>query len=190
MSSPALDFSTLTTEEIPDGVPNHRASSGETGEKPRMAASRLFGRTGGASSNRATNTRPPKRERESPPPLKPGMKGQLSDFYQGVGAMLRPFDELLGDTIIEQADKCADSVYKLAQTNDAVRRAILAFATTSASGAVIMAHLPIFLVAARHSKSDRVRSTAMGTMIAVRMMEANEAQRVFSDDADSDGDNA
>lgn len=183
MTAPTIDFSALPVEEVPDGVPNHRASSGERGEKPRMATGgRLFGRTGGADSRRATNEKPRK---AAPPPLKPGMKQQLSDLYQFIGASVRPFDEFTGDTIIEQADKCADSVYKLAQSNDAVRRFIIGLTTTSATGAVIMAHLPIVLAIARHSKNEQVKTGAMSTMMALKFADAAQAQNLFGADQDS-----
>lgn len=185
MTAPVVDFATLAPEDIPEGVPNHKASSGERGE-PRMATRgpvkgrKIFGRTGGASSEFAANEKP----REAPPQLKPGVKRQLNDFYQFVGASVRPFDAVLGDTIIEQADKCAESVYNLAQSNDAVRRAIIALTTTSAMGAVMMAHLPIILVALRHSKNDTVRNTAMSTMIAVKLSDAKAANDLFNGSED------
>lgn len=188
MTAPTLDFSTLATEDVPDGVPNHRATSGERGEKlttPRGPVKpRLFGRTGGASSNRADNEKPRK---ESPPKLSPGMKQNLSDFYQFIGATIRPFDEFTGDTIIEQADKCADSVYKLAQSNDAVRRVVIALTTTSVSGAVLMAHLPIILAIARHSKNEKVRGTAAGTMMALKFADAAQTADLFGNGQDNDG---
>ena len=187
MTAPTLDFASLTTEDVPDGVPNHRATSGERGDNPRgpvKPRAGFFGRTGGASSNRVTNEKP---RRESPPKLSPGMKQSLSDFYQFIGATIRPFDEYTGDTIIEQADKCADSVYKLAQSNDAVRRVVIALTTTSVSGAVIMAHLPIILAIARHSKNDRVKMTAAGTMMALKFADAQQTADLFKTDQDNDG---
>lgn len=187
MSAPTVDLGSLSVEDIPDGVPNHRATSGERGEKPidREAKPRgFFGRTGGASSNKATNEKPRK---DSPPKLSPGMKQNLSDFYQFIGATIRPFDEFTGDTIIEQADKCADSVYKLAQSNDAVRRVVIALTTTSVSGAVMMAHLPIVLAIARHSKNDKVRTTAAGTMLALKFADAAQTENLFGTDQDNAG---
>lgn len=185
MTAPTLDFSALTTEDVPDGVPNHRATSGERGDSPRGPVKpRLFGRTGGASSNRATNEKPHK---ESPPKLSPGMKGSLEDFYSFVGASIRPFDEFTGDTIIEQAKPCADSVYKLAQSNDAVRRAVIALTTTSVTGAVLMAHLPILLAIARHSKNEKVRGTAAGTMMALKFADAAQTQNLFGNGQDTEG---
>lgn len=186
MTTPTLDLGSLVLEELPEGVPNHRASSGplssgESGE-PRKRSG-IFGRTGGASANRANNERP-KRERAAPPKLTPGMRGQLENLYLGIGAMIRPFDELMGDTIIEQAPKCARSVYDLAQSNDAVRRAIIALTTTSATGAVVMAHLPIILVAARHSKNERVKTGAMTTMMGLKMADLMESVQAETDAKD------
>lgn len=188
MTAPTLDLSALPVDDVPEGVPNHRASSGETGEKPRMSTRgpvkprSLFGRTGGADSNRASNEKPHK---DSPPQLKPAMRQQLSDLYQFIGASVRPFDDLTGQTIIDNADKCADSVYKLAQSNDAVRRVIISLTTTSAVGAVVMAHLPIVLALARHSKNETVKAGAMGTFMALKFADAATAESMFGADQDS-----
>lgn len=185
MTAP-LDMESLPVEDT--AVPNFRATSGETGE-PKSAARGpvkprgLFGRTGGASSNFATNEKPRK---EAPPKLAPGMKQNIADMYKGIGAMIRPFDEFTGDTIIEQADKCADSVYKLAQSNDGVRRFVLAMTTTTVTGAVIMAHLPILLAVARHSKNERVKMTAMGSMMALKLQDANVVNDLFNPEGTDD----
>lgn len=188
MTAPTLDLGSLPVEDT-EGVPNFRATSTETGEpKPskrgptKSRGAGFFGRTGGASSNFAGNEKPHK---EPPPKLSPGMKQSISDLYQFVGATIRPFDEFLGDTIIEQADKCADSVYKLAQQNDAVRRMVIAFSTTSITGAVVMAHLPILLAVARHSKNEKVRMTAGGTMMALKFADAATTADLFPTDQDS-----
>lgn len=185
MTAP-VDFATLPVEDV-EGVPDFRATSGERGEPTAARRGptkpRLFGRTGGASSNFAANEKPRK---EAPPKLSPGMKQNISDLYQFVGATIKPFDDFLGETIIEQADKCADSVYKLAQQNDAVRRMVIAFSTTSLTGALIMAHLPILLAVARHSKNEKVRMTAGGTMMALKFADAATTENLFQRDQDGE----
>lgn len=171
----------IVTPDPDDRVPFFRPS-GETGDadakspgsgkrpgifagKNRVASPKL--------SSRASKPKP------DVPKLSPGHRGKIADFYRVVGAGIRPFDELLGETIVEQADACAKSVYDFAQENEAVRRAILAFTTVSASGALIFAHLPIILVAARHTKNDNVRMGAASTMVMLKFMQANEASDAF-----------
>lgn len=187
MTAPTLDLGALPVEDVPDGVPNHRASSGERGEKPRMAQptgrQRIFGRTGGASSNRAENVKP---KRESPPKLSAGMKGQLEDLYSGIGAMIMPFDPVMGQTIIDNARQCAKSVYDLAQQNDAVRRFVISLTTTSAVGALIMAHLPILLAVVRHSKNEGLRNGAEMGMVALKFASAADAASMFGNGQDSE----
>jgi hypothetical protein len=178
-----------STEPTPDDnqVPNWRAASGETGEKPRLFSdgpakdehrSGLFG-TGRAGVRKAA------KPRKTVPPLTNKHKQALTKFYMFFGASVRPFDEFVGDTIIEQAPECAASVYDLAQQNDAFRQMILAFTTTSMWGAVVMAHLPIVLALARHSKNMSVKTTAAATFVALKMGTQEQAESLF-DSVDED----
>lgn len=177
MSTDTFNLSELMPEAIPDGVPNHHATSGETGESsptPRMSAPRsgrktrtpLFGRTGGASSDRATNTKPRKPVVAK---LTPGAKRQIEKIYLLVGGFVVPMNEDLGNTIIESAPKCAESVYELAQQNDAFRAALASMMSTSLNGAVIFAHLPILLaLVTSYSKNEKAQMTAMGVRVALK----------------------
>lgn len=175
MTAPTVDpLSELQTDDIPIGVPNHKASSGERGEPKRARG--LFDNAKRRTSGTAFEAKP---KREAPPKLTPGVQKQLVGIYELIGASVRPFDEFAGDTIIEQAPKCAKSVYDLAQTNDNVRRLILSMTQTSAIGAVIFAHLPIVLAFMRHSKNDNVKGFAAGTMMALKFADAQTVGDLF-----------
>lgn len=82
------------------------------------------------------------------------IKKWLEKSYLTVGASLVPFKPEVGEQIILSAEKCADSVTKLAMTNPSVRRAISSLMVTSVWGAVIAAHLPILLVLAAEYRTD------------------------------------
>jgi hypothetical protein len=70
---------------------------------------------------------------------------------------MMPFDQVCGSTIISNAEECAKSLDKLAQENNAVRRALNSLVTTSALGAVIVAHIPIAAVVMAHHGPSKVR---------------------------------
>lgn len=87
-----------------------------------------------------------------PAPAMPrgGLKGPLTNVYTGIGMSVMPFDPSCGRMIIENAEKCASALDELARTNPAVRRVLLSLVTTSAWGAVVMAHAPILMAIAMH----------------------------------------
>ena len=198
MSTDTFDITGIVPEPIPDGVPNHHATSGETGEPspiPRMSArpgrkarTPLFGRTGGASSDRATNTKPRK---AAVPKLTPGAKRQIEKIYLLVGGFVQPMNEDLGTTIIESAPKCAESVYELAQQNDAFRSALHSMMQTSLSGAVIFAHLPILLaLVTSYAKNERAQMTAMGVRVALKFGGAVNLDDMLATDDEQKADTA
>ena len=79
-----------------------------------------------------------------------GLRQPLEDLYTGLGMMLIPFDPSCGKVIIEAAPRCAETLDDLAKTNPAVRRILISLVTTSALGAVVMAHAPIIMAIAMH----------------------------------------
>ena len=188
MTAPAIDLNDLQPEpaEIPVGIPDHTARSGRQADAPIGASGETGnGRPGIFGGQRRGPGRPrgsvskPKAAKESPPKLSAAMRGQLKDLYSGIGAMLKPFDEFTGQTIIDQADKCADSVYELAQTNDSVRRFVIGLTTTSVMGAVIFAHLPILLALMRHSSNERVKAGAGMAYMGLKMSGDDDLAKMF-----------
>lgn len=94
------------------------------------------------------------RKERKVPSVKPmprgGLKPALSQMYAGIGMAVMPFDPSCARVIIENADKCAESLDELAKTNPAVRRMLISLVTTSAWGSVIMAHAPIVMAIMMH----------------------------------------
>lgn len=170
MTAP-VDLSQFSADPIPDGVPDFRASekSGESGDpsRPKLHAPsrrRLFG-----SDRAAEKTDGGTSTKVAPPKLKASAKGQIEKIYLLIGGFVKPFDELTGDTIIEQAPACAETVYELAQTNDAFRAALQALMQTSLTGALIFAHLPIlFAIVGKHSNNPKVKGIAIGGYMATK----------------------
>lgn len=173
----AVNMESLIVEDIPDDVPNHRAtSSGERGEP--IAATRsdkgstrpgIFGRSRTATSGPTKQ----KKAKDVPPRLPASAKETLEQIYAGLGGMITPFDEVCGTAIIDAAPMCAETVYRLAQQNDAVRRFIISLTQTSITGAVLIAHMPIIMaIAAHHSKSPTVKMVAMGGLFATKAQAA------------------
>jgi len=101
-------------------------------------------------SNKNPRERRSKSSRTTPPMPKGGLKPALENVYTGIGMSLMPFDPSCGRTVIENAPSCAEALDELAKTNQAVRRILISLVTTSAWGAVIMAHAPIIMAVAMH----------------------------------------
>jgi hypothetical protein len=122
------------------------------------ARERLLGRR---TARKAAPKAAPKAAAKATPTPKqrPGHFVQpLTDLYTGIGALMMPFDQVCGSTIISNAEECAKSLDKLAQENNAVRRALNSLVTTSALGAVIVAHIPIAAMVMAHHGPSKVRN--------------------------------
>lgn len=97
---------------------------------------------------------------ETPPPK--GKAGQfvepLEQVYTGLALTLMPFDSSCAETIMENGHRCAEAWDDLAQKNDTVRKALIAFTETSAWGTLVLAHAPILLAVASHHGPGRKRA--------------------------------
>lgn len=134
-----FDFSALnaeSTEPIGEFEPPQT-------KKPRWWESRP------KSEKKARQTRE-KKTRAVPAMPRGGLKSSLTQMYTGIGMAVMPFDPACGRVVIENAETCAAALDELAKTNPAVRRVLMSLVTTSAWGAVIMAHAPILMAVAMH----------------------------------------
>lgn len=102
------------------------------------------------SRKKTSRVRQPRPRKVAPPAPRGGLRKPLEDMYTGLGMMFMPFDPSCGKVIIEAAPRCAETLDELAKTNPAVRRILISLVTTSALGAVIMAHAPILMAIAMH----------------------------------------
>lgn len=137
-----FDFSALTAEST-EPLTGEFNPPNVKGSKPRWWERAPKGEK---------NSRPrrSKTSRPVPPMPKGGLKPALENMYTGIGMSIMPFDPGCGRIIIENASACAESLDELAKTNQAVRRILISLVTTSAWGAVIMAHAPIVMAIAMH----------------------------------------
>lgn len=136
--APLFDFGTLSSEEVP---PETAPPSFELPRKTRWWEAK--------SKKKNPTPKPPKTKPALVAP-RGGLLGPLEDFYTGIGMFMMPFDPACGKVIIESAPKCAESLNELAKTNPAVRRLLIQLVSTSAMGAVIIAHAPIVMAIAMH----------------------------------------
>jgi hypothetical protein len=105
---------------------------------------------GGKSANGSARERRASKPKTVKPMPRGGLRGPLTQLYVGIGMSVMPFDPSCGRTIIENADKCAEALDELAKTNTAIRNFLIGLCTTSAWGAVLMAHAPIVMAIAMH----------------------------------------
>lgn len=100
--------------------------------------------------------RTPKFEHKEEIPYPPGgYKEGLAAWYAGVGLLAMPVDENIGNAFIDNAEKCAESVDKIAKKNPRIRKALNYLLTTSDYGELIFAHLPIIFAIFAYSKKPR-----------------------------------
>lgn len=88
--------------------------------------------------------------REVPPKRAGQLVKPLTTLYTSMGAAVSAFDPACGIAVLDNAEKCAESLDALAQRNEAVRRALFAMLETSAWGGVMAAHMPILVMLAVH----------------------------------------
>jgi hypothetical protein len=72
---------------------------------------------------------------------------QIAGMYTFAGMGLFPINQRLGKSIADGADTCADAWVEWANSNDKLRRRILAFLEGGAAMKVFMAHAPIAIAA-------------------------------------------
>lgn len=69
----------------------------------------------------------------------------LTKVYIQLGAIVKLLDPVMGDALIGNAKKCAESLDQLAKESPAVRRALESLLSTNAWVAVGIAHAPLFM---------------------------------------------
>lgn len=90
-------------------------------------------------------------------PKKGAFVEPLMQMYGLVGLTIKMRgDDACGDMILEQAEKCAESVDELAYQNESVRRVLDSLLTTSAIGLVVAAHAPILVAVASHHGGGKI----------------------------------
>jgi hypothetical protein len=139
----SFDFSALTAENT-DALTGEFTPPNVKGSKTRWWEKAPKRNKGGEKEPRKP------RVRQQKPLPRGGLKGPLTQLYVGAGMSLMPFDPACGRVVIENAEKCAEALDELAKTNTAVRNFLISICTTSAWGAVLMAHAPIIMAVAMH----------------------------------------
>lgn len=141
-----------TVTESSGVIPDHTKSRDNSTPKERFEK---FAEKTKLGANKAT--RSPVRK------LTEADRQKIEDFYAGISlvfVMPTPlFNEDAANATAGQAKACADAWYRLAENNDSVRRVVLMFIEGGAWGAIVTAHIPIFLAFLPESTKS-----AMGSM--------------------------
>lgn len=104
------------------------------------------------------------------------LKKALTELYTAGGMMWAPFDPQCGMAVVNSAEPCADALVKLADENEAVKRALSALTQTSAWGGVMAAHLPIIMAIAGHHVAA-VRERMPNNVVEMNSPAADTAPR-------------
>lgn len=138
----------------PSAVGPSTVPAAESAAEPPPRRPGMFGRP----PPRATPPRADKRPAKAPkePKSSATLKRHVAELYAAAGMMVLPFDQQCGTVVVNSADQCADSLVKLSEENETVRKLLEGMVQTSAIGAVIVAHMPIIMaVSAHHIAPDR-----------------------------------
>lgn len=142
-------FANLTPEIIdlvfPDGP--EAASLGDFAA-PNHSATKPKGRWRKWFSNKPDEPRQAKPRKPMPQMAPSALRKGIVDFYNGIALMAMPFQPDLALKISQSSEACADAWIEFSKTNPAVKRFLIGLVTASASGALLMAHMPILIAAA------------------------------------------
>ncbi len=191
MTSPFDPFA-LQPQPVDDFVvPEHEASTVVVAEKPKTVRERLM--LNGGSRQRRTSTEDKKANTTKAPPVEPGKYVKpIQDFYESVGFLAMPFHPRLGMTLLSPAGElseedikkgkteppsvaanCAVAWDNAAQQSETIRKALDRFLTVGIMGALVTAHVPIFMALAAGTKMD-----------PMAMMENFRQSKVEDDDSE------
>jgi hypothetical protein len=154
VSEPAIDFSLIQPEDsaLPADdftIPDPSASR----EERRSFASYLGGK-------KEKEEERPRRGRKPKKPVSRAKKGAFTEHLMGMygmaGMAVFMRDQHCGQVILDNAEQCAEALDELAYQNESVRRVLDALVTTSAFGAVVMAHAPIIIAMAGHHGGGKI----------------------------------
>lgn len=132
---PSFDFNEVEATDAPAfSKPDSKAA------RPRW----------GGATKKAAESKPVKgrtsKPRVSVPPSKPGQFVEdITAMYAAVGMAVSMKNPAVGVAIVESGERAAEQWDKIAQSNDAVRRALFALTKTTAFGALAAAHAPIIM---------------------------------------------
>lgn len=140
----------MTTPLVVEDAPSFTKPDAKASAKPSLTD----------KARDAFKPKPPKAAtfKEAPKdiPYPPGgYKDGLAAWYAGIGLMAMPLDETIANAFIDNADRCAESVDKLAKKNPRIRKALNYLLTTSDYGEMIFAHLPIIMAIFMYTKKPR-----------------------------------
>lgn len=148
-----IDLSSLVPQDVPPSeFPTPNAKAGRVkkpfsipGFKPRVKQEKA-----------------PRQRKALPRKSKGQFIEPLTQMYGGIGMMLMPFDPVCSQAIIAAAPECARTLDELAYQNDAVRRTLIALTQTSATTAVLIAHMPIIMAVFMHHAPGTTKDKMVG----------------------------
>lgn len=173
-----LDLNSLQAETVDQpafDVPDHKKSQ----EPPAERVRRLF-----AGDRRDTPAKAPRKPKKPAPRAKHGAFVEpLQQMYAGIGIMLMPIDPVCANAVLSSAENCARTLDDLAYQNEAVRRVLTSLVTTSAAGAVFLAHMPILMAVVMHHVPSVQRAMGkMGEEMVENITRQMQAQQEGGDD--------
>jgi hypothetical protein len=159
---------TVVSSQDETPIPNHLASADPAPEQPKEKPKRRLFAPPPPKQNSGTKDFKPPKDMRPVPPIPPGPRGfapGIEKMYGSLALAAMAFDVELAATIMKIAPDAADAWNELAKRNIQVRRIIVALMETTAWGAVLAAHLPIFLLFIKRVAGNDPRFSALGQML-------------------------
>lgn len=103
-----------------------------------------------AADQSLADTSPSKSKSSRPPKF----QAALARMYGSIGMMLWPFDQPCATAIMENAERCAESLDQLARENKTVERVLTKAMEGTAWTSVLAAHTPVVMAIAGHHGAD------------------------------------
>lgn len=154
MSEPAIDFSDIIPEDLAPGDDSFTVPDASASRDERRSFASYIGKQKEKTEERTRRGRKPRK------PVSRAKKGAFTEHLEGLyalaGTAVFMRDQHCGTVILENAEKCAEALDELAYQNESVRRVLDALVTTSAFGAVVMAHAPIIVAMASHHGGGKI----------------------------------
>lgn len=151
--------------------PNPGAESPTVGARRRLLPGKM-GNPGSRDGNRKDERQRAagvKTDRKPLPPIPANMAQGIEELYGALAVAVMPFDVELASALMEIAPKAAEAWVELARKNHAVRRILLKMLETSAWGALIAAHMPLFRLAMARTTGQSTRSSMVGEFLAAEV---------------------
>jgi hypothetical protein len=172
------DLAATVTPDPGFQPPDHKASRNVEPEAERPQGTRQRPGIFGKRDASKTPTRKPRTIKADPPYEAGAYTETIQGAYEFVGQAIIPFDPHCGQVIKDAAVPASEAWDGALRESPALRRFVAKFSTTTAWGALAIAHAPIiYAVAVHHTPIVEAAQRRAMTFMAQRMQQPEDMDR-------------